>query len=423
MKVGFCGLGKLGLPCALAAEVFGRHTVCGYDIYVNVAKYINDKQIPYMEKRMDELLARTKIDIKHSIAEVVADSDIVFVPIQTPHDPLYEGITPLPDTRVDFNYSYLIAGVKDIAAAALAQEKHIALVVISTVLPGTMRKEIKPLLNEYTHLVYNPAFIAMGTTVDDFTDPEFVLVGCDDEDITYFDKVARFYHQIHGKHIFKTNIETAEMIKMGYNTFISMKIAFINTFMEIAEKTEADIDDFSKALSFATDRIVSAKYVRGGMGDGGSCHPRDNIALSYLARELGLSHDIFSDVMYAREDQTRYLINLMADYNFQNRVVILGYAYKPETNLTVGSPGVLLVNMMKDDHRFAANTIEIYDPFIDKTPPPLDKGPALFFIATNHAEFAFYDFPYGSVVIDPWGYIPDKVGVKVIRVGRKNLAK
>lgn len=203
-----------------------------------------------------------------------------------------------------------------------------------------------------------------------------------------------------------------------------MKIVFANTMMEICERTDANVDDVSTAIGMADERLISTKYLKGGMGDGGGCHPRDNIAMSWLARNLKLSHDIFSDIMQAREDQTRWLIRLIRIHaSTMERIVIMGQAYKPETNLTVGSPGVLLVNMMKDDHRFAANTIEIYDPFINKTPPPLDKGPALFFIATNHAEFAFYDFPYGSVVIDPWGYIPDEVGVKVIRVGRKNLAK
>ena len=99
--------------------------------------------------------------------------------------------------------------------------------------------------------------------------------------------------------------ENAEAIKVAYNTYISMKIAYANTWMEICHKIPGtDVDQVTGALELATTRIMSPKYLTGGMGDGGGCHPRDNIALSWLARELDLSYDFFEHLMIARERQT-----------------------------------------------------------------------------------------------------------------------
>ena len=133
---------------------------------------------------------------------------------------------------------------------------------------------------------------------------------------------------------------------MAYNTFIGMKIAFANTMMEICHKTGADVDAVSDAMSLATERLISGRYLRGGMGDGGGCHPRDNIAMSWLAGELDLSYDFFDSLMKCREEQTMWLANLIKEElqgnDHLNEVIILGQAFKEETNLTVGSPATLL---------------------------------------------------------------------------------
>jgi UDPglucose 6-dehydrogenase len=114
--------------------------------------------------------------------------------------------------------------------------------------------------------------------------------------------------------------------------------------MEICEKTGADVDDLVDALSLASDRVISSAYLRGGMGDGGGCHPRDNIALSFLARELDLSYDLFEALMVARERQTEWLADLVGEGPLE----VLGKAYKPETNLTVGSPALLLAALLEE---------------------------------------------------------------------------
>jgi UDPglucose 6-dehydrogenase len=154
------------------------------------------------------------------------------------------------------------------------------------------------------------------------------------------------------------------------------------------------------------------------MGDGGGCHPRDNIAMSWLARKLNLSHDFFSDIMRAREDQTEWLAKLIIGQRERSNlpVVVLGRAFKPDTNLIVGSPAVLLRNML-DEHGVESRQ---YDPFTDTgfDEKQVLSNPAIFFLGTKHEVFKDYLFPRGSIVLDPWGYIPDCEGVAVVRIGR-----
>ena len=782
MKVGFVGLGKLGLPVALAIEQKG-HTVFGWDINPKVRDNIIKRYIPYVEEGSDVALLNSTIEIS-DVYTIVRDADIIFISVQTPHEPEFEGVTPLSDMRSDFDYSYLIDAVVKVANEAVLQEKNIALVIISTVLPTTIDRHIRPRLNQFVHLAYNPAFIAMGTTMKDFLNPEFVLCGVDSRFTA--NKLKFFYRTITDAPFVEMNIAEAELTKVAYNTFIGMKIIFANTLMEICYRIGGmNVDVVTDALKMAKRRLISPAYLSGGMGDGGgctiptaiilgdnkpicqvgigdsilssdgiehvlntfvrhfngdmyrikglgmlpfditeehpiltcksiskkktiqsftsptwvtvkelqekhfngdghylliprikgndrttmldlrcyakqrymvkklkkknmpmelplnedmawiiglyiaegsikknrateavrfhlgshevqlqdktihklrrlgfrsfkvvreitrtdivvtstflaralrewcginalnkkipdfildnesikiiqacfdgyiagdgyesdgkiefvtisrilieqlqlvsaklgfcagirvestktrtvlgrtcnlhetyrgkikkerkfermritdkfilspirsitrycyngsvynietdkthsyllsnaithNCHPRDNIALSWLAREFGLYHDIFSDIMECREDQALFLAHFIQHVSLTRNknlpIMILGYTFKPETNLTVGSPAILLKNLLKDGLLIEA---EMSDPFVDdgSSISPVTASPKIFFIGTKHAEFAEYQFPTGSVVIDPFRYIPDQEGVEVIRIG------
>lgn len=341
MRIGFIGLGKLGLPTALAIEEAG-HEVAGWDTSESVRAIIEDGWLPYQEERADRLLMASELRLM--IPERIREwAELIFVAVQTPHDPEYEGVTPLPRSRDDFDYSYLCDALKSV------DEARAPVVVVSTVLPGTLGSL------GATHVLYNPSFIAMGTTIPDFKNPEFVLIGSDGTPTT---SLREFYDTIHSRPIFVTDIKTAELTKMAYNTFIGLKIAFANTMMEICERIGADVDDVIDALSLAHRRLLSSAYMRGGMGDGGGCHPRDNIALSWLARELGLSYDLFGAMMECREAQSAWLADLVEES--EGPVALHGKAYKPDTNLTVGSPARLLAWQL-DDRGVAYTHDDPYD--------------------------------------------------------------
>jgi len=410
MNIGFIGLGKLGLPCALAIESRG-HKVVGYDPSKQVKDILDSRKLQYQEANAQDLLLKSKIEIK-SVEEVVGKSDIIFVPIQTPHDPLYEGTTRLQNERVDFDYTYLKNGVKGLSDEIEKQGKDKIVLIISTVLPGTIRREIIPLLGKHTKLCYNPFFIAMGTTIDDFLRPEIVLFGKDDDWAANIAK--KFYRTIHHAPFYETTIENAELIKVVYNTFIGTKLAFVNTVMEACHKLpNTNVDDVTNALKMCDGRIISDRYLSGGMGDGGGCHPRDNIALSWLSRKLNLSHDWFDNIMKQREKQTDWLANLIEEYSDGKPIKILGKSFKPETNITTGSPSILLKNILEE----RKHEVEIWDPYIDDSENESQQEPMVYFIGTKHPDFTTYLYNKGSIIIDPWRYIPDIDNCTVIRVG------
>ena len=415
-RIGWIGLGKLGLTCALALAKHGGHQVFGYDPSPRPQQILNGTIPPPEEAGIQELLNGPRLLVMPSPADVVEASEgIVMMSAQTPHDPRYGGEQPIVDEPVDFEYGYLIQAVRDVARAAEEQDKQITLVVISTVLPGTTRAHLAPLCGPNVRLVYGPYFIAMTSTVQDFLHPEFVLLGSDDPEAIA--DVADLYRTVHDRPIHAVSIESAELTKVAYNCFISMKIVFANMVMEICQKTGADCDQVADGLALATDRIASPAYMRGGMGDSGACHPRDNQAMSWLAQRLDLSVDLMGYVSEAREQQSAWLANLVEHWHRMSgmQIVLLGKAYKPNVSLTQGSAGLLLAHQLRERGLDLAHC----DPHVDIDFAFAPTAPFVFVIATRHDVFPTYDFPPGSVVIDPHGYMPDQPGVTTIRVGRK----
>jgi len=378
---------------------------------------VEEGRLPPGERGAEDLVRASTLRVA-PVEELARASEVVFIAVQTPHESALDGAGRLPGYRSDFDYSYLVAAVESVSAAVGARDQGVTIAVISTVLPGTMERHVKPLLAAGVTLVYNPFFTAMGTTVQDFLDPEFVLLGVDGAAPSDPAKTSlgSFYRTLHDSPIFTTDIRTAELIKVAYNTFIGQKIVFANTMMEIAHKIGGNVDDVEAALGLASDRIVSPRYLRGGMGDGGPCHPRDNIALSWLSEELGLSHDIFSDIMEAREHQAEWLADLIAERANGLPIVVLGKAFKPDTHLTEGSPGRLLAAILAE----RGIPFDHHDGHVDGPVPRIaGRSPSLFFVATRHREYREATFPAGSLVLDPWGFIPDQDGVTVVRIGRR----
>ena len=401
MNVGMIGLGKLGYPVALAMSAQG-HDVCGYD--VDEKKHRLRSYIENGRAYLD------RIDFT-DLPTLIVKSDIIFVAVQTPHRKRYEGVTPVPVEPKNFDYTYLKKAIKNIIKHLPESGDPPLLAIISTVLPGTTREIINKYVKKSMPVVYNPSFIAMGTVIEDFIRPEFVLMGSDDKDAIR--KLARFYAQTVPVSVRKTEmgIEEAELTKVLYNTYIGQKITFANAVMEIAYKLgNVNCDTITNTLSYAYKRLMSPKYLKGGMGDGGGCHPRDNIAMMWLAEELRLSHSPFHQIMWAREKQAQWLANIIIAKAQKTKVpiAVLGRSFKPEVKDTTGSAAVLVENLIK---------ARGYD-VIDAETFPLD-GPHVIYIGTNKPEFITQKFPPGSIVFDPWRMIPNQDEVAVIRIGER----
>lgn len=396
-SVGWIGLGKLGAPCAAALANHGNHNVYGYDVRGVDAEYDWSEQ--------------PSIELCDGVAKVVAaTNNVVFVAVQTPHSPAYGGETVAPEEPREFEYNFLINAVREVCSEAEFQGKQITLVVVSTVLPGTFDRYLRPLLNRWVTPVYHPFFIAMGTVVEDFVNPEMILFGADQPEDTV--PVLDLYDGIHNPPAPTMSIASAELTKVAYNTFISMKIVYANAMAEMCEATGADVDEVIGALGYARDRIISTRYLTAGMGDGGACHPRDNVALSALAQRHGLSVDLMGFLTRAREAQTERLADVVQHWQLLTGLplFVLGRSYKPNVQLEDGSPALLLAHYLRERRlRFV---------HVDRAQNIL-REPSLVVLATRHDEFTELRYPPGSVVIDPFGYVAPQPQVTLVTPGRK----
>lgn len=414
MRIGFVGLGKLGLPVATAIASYG-HEVMGYDVNpARMSKLGFGDQEAGPDGRgsfLPHLRSSDRLSFAERLEEVLDFGEIIFVAVQTPHEPRFEGTQPLPTERADFDYSHLRACMAEISALLKTTK---IVVVISTVLPGTMRREVELVINSKVLLAYNPFFIAMGTTMRDFLNPEFVLIGARSQQVV--NRLASFYESITSAPILPMSIESAELAKVAYNTFISAKIGIVNILMEICHATPgANIDQVTRALKSATRRVTGPYYMDGGMGDGGGCHPRDNIAMSWLSDQLGVSFNIFDSIMKAREENARWIARMLFEKSHRHAlpVIILGEAFKSGTRIVTGSPSVLVKNILETEFRWP---VAIYDPHT-RPEAGLPTATGVYLIGTKHDDFRNFRFPQGSIVLDPWRYIPKQEGVILIPLG------
>lgn len=378
MKLAVIGIGKLGFPHALAFDRAG-HEVSVFDQSDAIRRHFESRTWPHVEQDLDDHLASHKINWVEPSA---LDVDVCFVAVQTPHDPLFDGTSLMVEPPQDFDYTYLQDALTQIQAPTVA--------VVSTVLPGTWRR----LFTGVENYVYNPSFVAMGTVIPDLRRAEFNLIGTEGTNI---DKLEELWRTVNDAPLLQTGITEAEAVKVAYNTFISVKVGLANTWGWLAEKVGFNSDVVTAAWGLADRRLLSGKYLSAGMADAGPCHPRDLIALSWLARKHRV-YDLFGDLIAQREAHLYWLAEFLPD-----GVIIFGEAYKPDVDISDGSSTLLLGDILSD----------LGKSFIIGEDPG-----AVNFIATAHTRYRDIRWPEGSTVVDPHGFIQDQPGVQVLRPGR-----
>ena len=387
MKIGFIGLGKLGLPCAEVVAQKG-HDVTGYDI---------------VDVETD------KVQFKTTIEDCVRDREIVFIAVPTPHDPRYDGQAPTAHLEPkDFSYDIVLSVLEE---ANRHMNKDQLLVLISTVLPGTTRREFIPKITN-TRFVYNPYLIAMGTVAWDMVNPEMVMIGTQDGSETGDAKQLREFYETVMENDPRYEIGTwdeCECIKVFYNTFISTKIGLVNMIQDVAMKQgNINVDVVASALANSTQRIMGPSYMKAGMGDGGACHPRDNIALRFLAKKLDLGYDIFDAIMNAREKQAKNLAEFLVKKAEEHDLPILihGVAYKPDVPYIDGSYSLLVGSYCAHMGRHPM----LVDPMTHPDPGPYKavvllghSNQVTYNLEEKDEKQTFYcELEEGSVIVDPW---------------------
>jgi UDPglucose 6-dehydrogenase len=367
MKIGFIGVGKLGKDAAEVMNEYG-HDVMGYDI---------------------KPITNTELKIASNIKDVCFGREIIFIAVPTPHHHDYDGSQPTSHLEPkDFDYSIVNSVLDEVN---MHTNKEQLVVLISTVLPGTIRREfIQRLPN--TRFIYNPYLIAMGTVKFDMLNPEMVIIGTEDGSMTGDAKLLLEFYKTFIKEGTRYEVGTwddAEAIKIFYNTFISTKLGLVNMIMDVAEiNGNMNADVVCGALERSTQRILGPAYMKPGMGDGGGCHPRDNIALRWLAKEYDLGYDLFDAIMKARELQAFNIAKKLIEIKNNNPnlpIVIMGKSFKPGVPYTEGSYTLLIGHFLKD-----------YNLKYD-----LIEDPAIYMLG-HRSVFNETNFPKGSIVLDPW---------------------
>ena len=405
MKIGFIGLGKLGLDCAeVMAE---KYTVHGYDIYPRTSDMVKVCDTP---------------------EEMIDNSDWIFIAVQTPHAEGYDGSVPSSHMEPkDFGHNAVKDAIQMVNHFATEPKK---IVLISTVLPGTTRRHFYSMLNSEHQFLYNPYLIAMGSVKWDFANPEMVMIGTETGDPSEMEDLIELYRPLmkNNPRYVTGTWDECESIKIFYNTFISAKVGLVNMIQDFALKIgNINVDVVTDALAQSTMRIMGPKYMTAGMGDSGACHPRDNIALRWLAKEYDIGYDMFDTIMGAREVQAKNLADFLVANANGKPIVIHGKAYKPDVPFCIGSYSTLIGFYIEEQ----GLSVTYLDPIADNPKDVVESidEPSIILYAHNRyitygytgqytKDSTFYcDIPKGSVIVDPWRRLPNLTDIEVIHYG------
>ncbi len=336
--VSVVGLEHLGAPLAACFAASG-FSVIGIDNSPTVIELMNQNLAPVQEPGLQGLLTKHADKLKAStdISVAATETDITFIIVPTPS--LNDG---------GFDNSYVLDVCRRLAKA-IAEKKHPHVVVIaSTVMPGSCAGPIAETLERHSgldigegfHLVYNPQFIALGSVIYNILNPDMCLLGESDPVGGHF--VAQLHQRVHHNTPFmaRMNLVNAELTKLAVNTFVTTKISFANMLARICENTPgADADVVTKALG--SDSRIGPTFLKGAIGCGGPCFPRDNKALAVAARNVGVNATIAVTTDHFNKEQTTFLAELTKRHlRDDGRVAILGLAYKPDTDVTAESQGI-----------------------------------------------------------------------------------
>lgn len=362
MKISVIGLGKLGL-CTAACFASKGHQVFGFDNNITFLNELKTGKNPIEETGLNTLLshARKNLHFVDSIKEAIEQSDISLIIVPTPSK---------QDGR--FGNQYINTVLEEIGPTLKNKSTFHIIDIVSTVMPRTCETLFKPLLEKLSSkkcgedfgLVYNPEFIALGSVIYNFFNPDMVLIGS--SDINSRNTIKELYASTceSNPQFSEMSLTSAEIAKLSLNCYVTMKISFVNELASLCELTpDADIDQITNALG--GDSRIGSKYLKAGLGFGGPCFPRDNIAFQAFAEDVDGTAQIGSRVVNINNNvPKRILKSLMAKISKASTIAILGLSYKPDTHIIEESQSILLIQLLIKN----GYSINVYDPLaIDET--------------------------------------------------------
>lgn len=356
MNISVVGLGKLGAVLAAVMADKG-HAVTGVDINPDAVAAINEGKAPVREPGLDEMIHRNAkhLSATTDLEEAVGRTEITFVVVPTPSGP--DGT---------FSLKYVLTAAESIAQALRNKDSYHVVVISSTVMPGSTGGEVLPLLERISGkkcgpdfgLCYNPEFIALGSVIHDMSSPDMLLVGESDPRAGAI--LADLYRGVCANNppISRMNFVNAELAKISVNTYVTTKISYANMLAEVCEQVPgADADVVSMAIGL--DTRIGRKYLRGALGYGGPCFPRDNTAFSRFAEMHSVDATLAKATDQVNRRQAARLGARIVDVLPAGETAgILGMSYKPDTDVIEESQGVMLAQYLVA----AKRRVVVYDP-------------------------------------------------------------
>ncbi|HXQ88697.1 MAG TPA: UDP-glucose/GDP-mannose dehydrogenase family protein [Solirubrobacterales bacterium] len=313
--IGVIGAGWVGLVTAACFAELG-HPVIARDIVAEKVDALSRGEVAIHEPGLEDLLRRNaeRLTFTTDMDELLAGARLLFVCVDTP--PTYSG---------DADLSRVRAVVQE-----LPEDGDHVLIMKSTVPAGTgesIRRDMPGL-----SYVSCPEFLKEGTAVEDFMDPDRVVVGADAGDEEAADAVEALYRPLGGE-ILRTDVASAEMIKLASNAFLATKISFVNEIANVCEEVGADVGQVARGMGL--DERIGGSFLRAGIGYGGSCFPKDVSALKMLAGNTGYHFQLLTAVIEVNELQKRRVVGKLEKHLgslIGKRVALLGLAFKPDTD-------------------------------------------------------------------------------------------
>ena len=351
------GLGKLGLPI-VACFAYKGYRGIGVDVDPKIIEAVNERRPPIYEPGLAELLREPgDLSATSDYRYAVENSDMTFIVVPTPSQE--DG---------SFSTKYVEAVAEKIAIGLRDKSDFQVVVLTSTVLPGATEGVVKPLLEKVSGkkcgldfgLCYSPEFIALGSVIRDFFNPDVLLIG--ESDPKSGELLAEIYRSVceNQPPIVRTTIYNAELAKISLNAFITMKISFANTLAEFCERIpDGDAEAVSRLLGF--DSRIGRKYLSGALAYGGPCFPRDNKAFSCFAKRIGCKARLAEATDAENEHQNERIVELVKQIIGGVRgknIAILGLTYKPDTDVVEESAAIRIACALLQE----GARLSVYDP-------------------------------------------------------------
>lgn len=358
MNIGFVGLGFVGLTTAAVFASRGIK-VTGYDIDPTKLKSIRNGIVPFYEPSLEETLRKAATDgffgTDNDLEQLVAGCSIVFVTVGTPSR---------EDGSIDL--AHVLATAESIGNAIRKTGKTPAVVIKSTVIPGTARR-VKEIISKSSgrgdvSVCSNPEFLREGSAVQDTQSPHLVVIGCD-RDVSAESRLREFYEGLyrpHVPHIMTTSTATAEMIKYANNAFLATKISFINMIANICQRVEGcDVEVVAKAIGF--DPRIGPLFLKAGAGYGGSCFPKDVKAFISFSESMQYEPLILASVDSTNKKQPLEVV-AQAERVFASlagkKIAVLGLAFKKDTDDLREAVSIPIINALLEK----GARVQAYDP-------------------------------------------------------------